>query len=452
MEKQNWFGDLLSHPQEVVTAYSVDNIIQVITDSSKYPSPVRAIGSNHSTTRCAVANDGTNLDMTAMNKIVSLGSDTVTTQAGALYIDVAKELEKQGLQFYVNVELGNLSIGSAACGGTKDSSMPGEWGQVASYVAGVKLVLPSGELLEVTEDQPELLQIMRSSYGLLGIIYEATFRIQPLQSMAVYHEIYDLVDFAQKLPTIFDKPEAMMMYLWPFADKVGIEFRKYHALNERTPSRFVWWARNIVWKKFSPLFAFLVTKLVPLKGPRYFILNTFGILLRFSLKYILRSPHTSPTDQIIRYPEKSGMSRYTFSIWAFPEKVFLQTLRDYFQFCRDYDKTNGYRCNMLNVGYRIAKDQQSLFSYSFNEAVVSIDPVSTGDPGWKEFLGAYNEFCSAHEGVPLFNQSYGITREQAKKAFGERLTTFEQTRRQYDSTNRLLNQYFRELFSNEKSE
>ena len=145
------------------------------------------------------------------------------------------------------------------------------------------------------------------------------------------------------------------------------------------------------------------------------------------------------------------MSRYTFSIWAFPEKVFLQTLLDYFQFCQNYYKMVGYRCNMLNVGYRIAEDQQSLFSYSFNEAVVSIDPVSTGDPGWKEFLGAYNEFCSAHGGVPLFNQSHGITREQAKKAFGERLISFEQTRKQYDPTNRLFNHYFRDLLTIENA-
>ena len=89
MEKQNWFGDLLSHPREVVTAHSVDDIVRILTDTSKYPSPVRAIGSNHSTTRCAVANEGTNIDMTTMNKIVSIGLDTVTAQAGALYIDVA---------------------------------------------------------------------------------------------------------------------------------------------------------------------------------------------------------------------------------------------------------------------------------------------------------------------------------------------------------------------------
>ena len=67
-------------------------------------------------------------------------------EAGAIYIDIAKELEKHQPQFYVNTEIGNLSAGSAACCGTKDSSMPGEFGQVGCYITRLKMVLPIGEL------------------------------------------------------------------------------------------------------------------------------------------------------------------------------------------------------------------------------------------------------------------------------------------------------------------
>ena len=63
----------------------------------------------------------------------------------------AKQLEQQGLQFNVNVEIGNMTVGSAACCGTKESAFPGGYGQVNSYLVGAKLVLASGELLEVTE-------------------------------------------------------------------------------------------------------------------------------------------------------------------------------------------------------------------------------------------------------------------------------------------------------------
>ena len=55
----NWFGDVTSHPQIVVDANSVEDIAAILKDGNKYPSPVRAVGSNHSTTECGVAEGGT---------------------------------------------------------------------------------------------------------------------------------------------------------------------------------------------------------------------------------------------------------------------------------------------------------------------------------------------------------------------------------------------------------
>ncbi|HSU60000.1 MAG TPA: FAD-dependent oxidoreductase, partial [Bryobacteraceae bacterium] len=144
----NWFGDLVSHPQVIVDANSVDDIVKVLKDPGRYPSPVRAVGSNHSTSPCGAADGGTLIRM-KMNRILNIGTDTLTVEAGAIHIDMAQELEKHNLQFYVNTEIGRLSAGSAACAGTKDASFPGEYGQVGSYISGVKMVLPSGDLLTV---------------------------------------------------------------------------------------------------------------------------------------------------------------------------------------------------------------------------------------------------------------------------------------------------------------
>ena len=112
------------------------------------------------------------------------------------------ELQLHSLQFFVNVEIGNLTMGSAACGGTKDASMPGEFGQVASYATNIKMVTPDGELVEVTDADPELLQVTRSSYGLFGIVYEVTFKVRPLAPMRVYHERFTLDEFADRLPAL----------------------------------------------------------------------------------------------------------------------------------------------------------------------------------------------------------------------------------------------------------
>ena len=47
----------------------------------------------------------------------------------------------------------------------------------------------------------------------------------------------------------------------------------------------------------------------------------------------LAKPNTAAHNQIILYPPKSGVSKYTFSIWAFPEKDYPVLLGKYFEFC-----------------------------------------------------------------------------------------------------------------------
>src|SRR5260370_17228215 len=116
---------------------------------------------------------------------------------------MARAVEPKGLQFYVNTEIGRLSAGSAAIAGTKDASFPGECGQVGSYIIGVKIVLPSADLLEVTEDNnPDLMQIIRSSYGLLGIVYEVTYKIHPLTPIHLPHTTYTLNNFITPSPSL----------------------------------------------------------------------------------------------------------------------------------------------------------------------------------------------------------------------------------------------------------
>jgi FAD/FMN-containing dehydrogenase len=443
----NWFGDLVSHPKVLVEPDSIGDIITILKDPAKYPSPVRAVGSNHSTARCSVADGGTVIKMSKMNRILSITSDTVTAEAGALYIDVAQELEKRQLQFYVNTEIGSLSVGSAACAGTKDASMPGEFGQVGSYITHVKMVLPSGDLLVVDENQPELLQKIRSSYGTFGIIIEATFRVRPIVPMAVHHETFSLEDFIQKLPELKARKESLMYYVFPFDSLITIEFRKYNPDASGDPNRTIWPLRNYLWKSAGPLFCHQVEEDISDPTVRYGVIDSFCALWRFKLTHLIQSDYTIAGDQIIRYPAVSDNSRYTFSLWAFPEEQYPTILTDYFQFCRDYYQQNGYRTNMLNVGYYIAKDQESLLSYSYDGNVMTVDPVSTANPGWKAFLKAYNDLCSNRGGIPLLNQTFGVTRTQAQKALGDRLKVFAEARKTYDPGNRLLNDYFGDLLT-----
>jgi FAD/FMN-containing dehydrogenase len=328
--------------------------------------------------------------------------------------------------------------------------MPGEFGQANSYCVAMKMVTPSGEILEVDESDPGLLQAARSSYGLFGVVYEATFKVQPLQAMQVEHKSFKLDEYLEKLPELFGRGQSIMTYLFPYLDRISVELRRYTGPADKAAkpaSRFpLWPIRNYFWKTLMPSVGAAVERYVPPRGLRYGLVNvlnrtTQGIIF----PYFAKSRHTVPTDQMIRYPEVSGGSRYTFSIWAFREELYPQTLREYFQFAKEYYRRTGFRPNMLHVGYRIEQDDSSLFSYTYDGRVLTIDPVSTGAPGWRDFLDAYNEFCSEHDGKPLLNQSWGLKPHHIRKAFGDRVERFEEYRQRLDPNERLLNSYFRVL-------
>ena len=329
-------------PSVVVQPRSVEDIVSIIKDTECYPSPIRALGSNHSVAPCATPDKGTHVDMTRMERIIDIGRDYVTTDAGALYIDVAKELEKHNLQFFINTEIGNLTMGAAACAGTKDASMPGEFGQVSSYATAIKMVTPSGEIMDVTEEDPELLQATRASYGLLGIVCEVTFRVKPLEQVAVEHRNYSLDDFVEQFPDLIARRESMMLYIYPFLNSVTVEFLKYSD-DTRSPNRLVWKIRNFLFRTGAGGFGTLVTRFVPFKPIRYFLLDMFNRSLQLGLRWIVRSSHTMPADQIVRYPQKAGIGKYVFSLWAFPTENYTEVLKAYYAYCREHDRTHGYR-------------------------------------------------------------------------------------------------------------
>src|SRR5262245_62860764 len=162
---RNYDGGITASPAQLVSPRSVAELQAILRDVGRYPSPVRAMGSYHSLTPCA-SSDGTIISMSAMKRIVHIDAEkmTFTAEAGLQFIEASRALRRRELQFLTNIEIGNMTLGSAACCHTKDGLDGGELGQVGSYLTGIKWVTPAGELAEASErDDPELLRLMRSS-------------------------------------------------------------------------------------------------------------------------------------------------------------------------------------------------------------------------------------------------------------------------------------------------
>ena len=181
----NYDGSIATSPRRLIYPETVEEIRAVLRDPALYPNPVRAMGSYHSLTPCA-SSDGTIVNMSRMAKVldIDIANQAFTAQGGLQIIEASKALRAHNLQFMTNIEIGNMTLGAAACCQSKDALDGIEFGQFNSYLTKIKWVTPAGDLAEASEaDNPDVLRLMRASYGLAGIVYEATFRIKAVEAL-----------------------------------------------------------------------------------------------------------------------------------------------------------------------------------------------------------------------------------------------------------------------------
>ena len=442
----NYDGGIVTTPREHVHPKTVEELQDILRQTDRYPSPVRAMGSNHSLTPCA-ASTGTIVSMDGFDKIVKIdpGKMTLTAGAGLQLVTAAAELRKQNLQFMLNIEIGNLTLGSAACCHTKDSLDGVEFGQVNSYVTAVKWVDPSGNLQEASETtNPELLPLIKSSYGLAGIIYEASFKIKPLEVIRFTYEVHDVEDLTDEI-IAGTLASSQTMVFWTIGDDVVIQAR--HKATE-LKHEFLADARRFGW---SFLAAFVGRGLRDhLGGTRIGALKEhlgFGLelgfyrLLQAGGGFTLHAP-----DKTIDYSDTPRAARYAFTFWAFPRANYVKNLQDYVKFAKGHYERTGFRCNMPLGSYFIRKDTSSLLSYTFDGDIISLDPihaVGEDEPeAWATFLKSFNEWAHQRGGIPLLNQSPFVKREHVVAAYGDRWTRLGEWLRTVDPNRRMVNEFF----------
>ena len=441
----NWSRNVTTRPAVVARPTRVDEVRDILTDTTTYPSPVRALGHYHSTTRCAEADGGTLVEMTGMGRVLEVTDTHVRAEAGAVYLDVLKLLVRKGLNFYVDLQVGNVTLGSMACCDSKDGSYPDVYGQFGAYLTHMKLVRPDGEVVDIDDGDAELFAAARSSYGLFGIVVEVTFRIRRLEPISIRHRNYSTTEFIERLPQFFERDGSMMMYLFPFAERVTVQLRGPGDPRRRR-NRWLWPVRNWCVADAVALYSRFLT-VIPFAWLRYALLRGFDAVARLVLSVFLRSKNTRPSDQATNYKHRPKLAYFSFSIFAFPQDDYPRILMAYQAFCRDHYRKHRYRPDLLTVGYRVKRCRYSLLSYSYDGDVMTIDPVGTGGPDWDRFIDAFNEFARRHGGIPLFNQSPRLRREAVARVLGERWAAFRRVRGEMDPGERMLNDYWRELLA-----
>ena len=425
-------------------ARRAEDLPSILHDPKQFPTPVRIVGGDYSQTRCVGGDGGTTVNLSSLDKIVEFGETEVRAQAGVRIGTLARALAERGQELPLTPEMGHMTVGAVAVTTLPQASYEAGAAQLSSLVTELKLITPQGKQMTITDRNADLKRVLCSSFGLLGVVSEAVLKVQPLTPVKIDYEVLTLKEFGARFSRIVSAPGALRLHISPFNDQITVERRTLDE-SARMNRAGIWQIKKSVMRNVLPAFGSTVGSVLAAPGVAGAVVSGVQRALRATLDRAARNVVLYSHEWIRDFPQEAWKARYTYTLWGFPQAGFPKLLAEYFAFCRSYYKQHGYRCNVVNGASRLHQDRNSLFSVSFAGPMFTLEPSSTGDRGWDEFLIDFNDFASALGGVPTFNQSRALKPEHVAKAFGERAKLFRALRQRTDPLNRLCNSYFSHL-------
>jgi FAD/FMN-containing dehydrogenase len=196
----NWAGNVRAEASEVQRPASVDDVCSIVRRATRCGKTVKAVGSGHSFSDIAASGEGGIIvDMTKMGNVLHADASRtrITVEAGMGVDVLCEELLKRGWSLpnigviksqTVAGLLATCSHGSALAS-SPSSPPPSSSLSLAACVVGARIVIASGEILEVPEDGVSvqvaagsavrlLPRDAASSLGALGIIVSVTLQCE----------------------------------------------------------------------------------------------------------------------------------------------------------------------------------------------------------------------------------------------------------------------------------
>jgi FAD/FMN-containing dehydrogenase len=422
-------------PRLVLKLKRYEDLPSVLAKTKSYPTPVRMVGADYSQTRCVGGDGGTTVDTGTLDKILEFGENFVRAQAGVRVVALVQALAERGLELPLTPEMGQISLGAVAVTTLPQASYEVGLAQLSTCVMEMKLITPQGKQMVVTEREKDLMRVLRSSFGLLGVVHEVVLRVRPITPVKIDYQVWPLKEFTARFNAVVNAPGALRLHISPFTDKITVERRTRDESASVTRSG-IWQIRNSVMRNVLPAFGSTVGSVLAAPG----LLSGMQRALRAKRGVVLYA-HEWMRDM----PNEAWKARHTYSLWAFPQADYPKLLAEYFAFCKNYYKEHRYRANLVTGANRVHQDRGSLFSVSYSGPVITLEPSSNGEQGWDDFLIDFNDFAAGLGGTPTFNQTRALQPEHVAKAFGDRLKLFRALRQRTDPLNRLRNSYFAHL-------
>ncbi len=420
---------------------NLNELRRIMDPAAQTPLPIRPLGAGTASTDCNTSENGTTLKTSGLDQIVSVDSynHTVTAQAGVRLETLTRELAEHGLELIGGYDLQGRTVGGAISAPCYGPCIGSDGGYFSSHVAAMKFIRADGELLRIAPEQKNLLGAFRTSFGMLGVLYEATLRVRPIRTFTASHRRVSIDKFASVVDALASGDVGFKFYLMPYRDRVYLDLRRYEAdpgNAYKTPWKVKDWGESTV----LPHVFKSLNKVVPIQSVRYKMIDSLSEATQGLVNSRFVRAGTNAAAQPNNH-KRAGARGCFYSTWCFPAANFSMIVKAYTDFCESTYAASGYRCDMPAVGFRLCRDTSSLLSPSFDESMIAITTASTQPDGWEDFVIDLAEFAEKWGGLPLISQSRALRANHVIQSYSNRLDFFRRMRRQLDPENRFLSPF-----------
>ncbi len=204
-----WGGTTRSRSR-VLQPRDVQDVLEALASQVRPGAGVIARGAARSYGDAAQNSRGNVLDMTGLDRIVSIDAERglITAQAGATVAQLMVALAVHGLTLPVVPGTRHVTLAGAIASDVHGKNHHRDGG-LARHVAAISLCTPAGGLIEGVspETDPELFYATLGGMGLTGVIVEATLRAELLETPSVATDV-DRTDGLEQTLELMSGPES----------------------------------------------------------------------------------------------------------------------------------------------------------------------------------------------------------------------------------------------------
>ncbi len=213
-EWQNWSGSVQAHPERIERPRTEAELSALVAKSAR----VRVAGTGHSFMPLCET-DGTLISLADQQGEIEVSADrkTAWTPAGKSVAAFTELLWGHGLSMANQGDINKQAMAGAVSTATHGTGRT--LGSLSTQVAGLRLVLADGSVVECDKDhEPEIFQAARVSLGMIGVISAIKLNVVPAFRLRETNQRRPINEVLDQWDVLADEFRHIEFWNFPYTD------------------------------------------------------------------------------------------------------------------------------------------------------------------------------------------------------------------------------------------